>query len=162
MTTQIEIDIRKLERGTHIGRVKVTRNGKTFWRKQRVGQKSVDDTIISKPKLETMEDVNTWIDTKSKEYGSKNEFLTSKEYAEAYPKIKIIQAKEIESYNIKATESTGLNVGDRVHYAAVSPYGIAEELEGVVVKYRGAIRIKLDQKRNGKRYVTPHKGWQIL
>ena len=29
----------KLERGTHIGRVKVTRGGKTFYRKQRVGQK---------------------------------------------------------------------------------------------------------------------------
>lgn len=36
---QIEIDLTKIERGTHEGRVKVTRGGKTFWRKQRVGQK---------------------------------------------------------------------------------------------------------------------------
>ena len=36
---QIEIDLLKLERGTHEGRVKVTRGGKTFYRKQRVGQK---------------------------------------------------------------------------------------------------------------------------
>lgn len=36
---QIEINLVKLERGTHIGRVKVTRGGKTFWRKQRVGIK---------------------------------------------------------------------------------------------------------------------------
>jgi len=37
--TQIEIDISKLERGTHEGQVKVTRGGKTFYRKQRVGRK---------------------------------------------------------------------------------------------------------------------------
>lgn len=36
---QIEIDLSKLERGTHVGRVKVTRGGKTFWREQRVGVK---------------------------------------------------------------------------------------------------------------------------
>ena len=40
---QIEIDLglfTKIERGTHTGRVKVTRKGKTFWREQRIGQKS--------------------------------------------------------------------------------------------------------------------------
>lgn len=37
--TQIEIDLAKLERGLREGRVKVTRSGKTFWRKQRVGVK---------------------------------------------------------------------------------------------------------------------------
>lgn len=39
---QIEINLLKLERGTHIGRVKVTRGGKTFWRKQRVGVKEAE------------------------------------------------------------------------------------------------------------------------
>lgn len=39
---QIEIDLSKLERGTHVGRVKVTRGGKTFWREQRVGVKEVE------------------------------------------------------------------------------------------------------------------------
>ena len=43
----IEIDLSKLERGTHTGNVKVTRKGKTFYRKQRIGQKEVDkkDTL---------------------------------------------------------------------------------------------------------------------
>lgn len=43
---QIEIDLTKIERGTHVGRVKVTRGGKTFYREQRVGRKEpekVDD-----------------------------------------------------------------------------------------------------------------------
>ncbi len=35
----IQINLLKLERGTHTGRVKVTRAGKTFWRKQRIGRK---------------------------------------------------------------------------------------------------------------------------
>ncbi|MCK5027971.1 MAG: hypothetical protein KAS07_06125 [Candidatus Pacebacteria bacterium] len=160
--SKIEIDVSKLERGLREGQVKVTRGGKTFYRKQRVGRKEVEDLTTPKAKFETMEDVNAWIDTKAKEYGSKNEFLSSKEYADAYPEIKKVHSKATESYNVKATESTGLNVGDRVHYAVVSPYGIAEELEGIVVKYRGAIRIKLDQKQDGKRYVAPHKGWKIL
>ena len=41
---QIEIDLNKIERGTHEGRVKVTRGGKTFYRKQRVGQKEKPET----------------------------------------------------------------------------------------------------------------------
>ena len=36
---QIELDMSKLERGTHTGQVKVTRGGKTFYRKQRLGTK---------------------------------------------------------------------------------------------------------------------------
>ena len=41
---QIEIDLNKIERGTHEGRVKVTRGGKTFYRKQRVGVKKKPET----------------------------------------------------------------------------------------------------------------------
>lgn len=37
--TQIEIDLTKLERGLREGRIKVTRGGKTFYRRQRVGTK---------------------------------------------------------------------------------------------------------------------------
>lgn len=46
----IEIDLSKLERGTHIGRVKVTRGGKTFWRKQRIGQKEEEKKVDNKIK----------------------------------------------------------------------------------------------------------------
>ena len=43
---QIEIDLLKIERGLREGRVKVTRGGKTFWRKQRLGTKESE-----KPKM---------------------------------------------------------------------------------------------------------------
>ena len=52
---QIEIDLTKLERGTHIGRVKVTRGGKTFYRKQRVGRKEKEKEEIPTPNPEIME-----------------------------------------------------------------------------------------------------------
>lgn len=41
----IEINLSKLERGTHTGRVKVTRDGKTFYRKQRLGTKDTHKSI---------------------------------------------------------------------------------------------------------------------
>ena len=44
---QIEIDLTKLERGTHKGRVKVTRGGKTFWREQRLGRQEIGKKDIS-------------------------------------------------------------------------------------------------------------------
>jgi len=48
---QIEINLAKLERGTHTGRVKVIRGGKTFWRKQRVGRKSSETVEGVKKKI---------------------------------------------------------------------------------------------------------------
>jgi hypothetical protein len=52
---KIEIDLSKLERGTHVGRVKVTRGGKTFWRKQRVGVKGGEKSVkTTKPNPEVM------------------------------------------------------------------------------------------------------------
>ena len=44
---EIEFDLSKLERGTHTGQVKVTRGGKTFYRKQRLGRQTVDTENIS-------------------------------------------------------------------------------------------------------------------
>ena len=55
----IEIDLSKLERGTHTGNVKVTRKGKTFYRKQRIGQKEVDKKIDKE--LITINELNTAI-----------------------------------------------------------------------------------------------------
>lgn len=48
--TQIEIDLTKLERGTHVGRVKVTRGGKTFYRRQRVGVKEGEKEVKTSKK----------------------------------------------------------------------------------------------------------------
>lgn len=49
----IEINLRKLSRGTHTGRVRVTRSGKTFWREQRIGRK-VNDNIKKTPTMEPL------------------------------------------------------------------------------------------------------------
>jgi hypothetical protein len=60
----IEINLQKLERGLREGRVKVTRGGKTFWRKQRVGQKDGKngDKIVEKMKMlpDNVESVKTF------------------------------------------------------------------------------------------------------
>jgi hypothetical protein len=50
---QIEIDLAKIERGTHVGRVKVTRGGKTFWREQRVGVKEVEKPEMTDSEIGT-------------------------------------------------------------------------------------------------------------
>ena len=42
------LPLAKLERGTHEGRVKVTRKGKTFYRKQRLGRKDKDYNVNAK------------------------------------------------------------------------------------------------------------------
>ena len=47
---QIEINLLKLERGLREGRVKVTRGGKTFYRKQRVGRKEGEKEVDNKIK----------------------------------------------------------------------------------------------------------------
>ena len=59
----IEINLSKLERGLREGRVKVTRGGKTFWRKQRVGvkegkekpEKELEIIGLNKPEVESGE-----------------------------------------------------------------------------------------------------------
>ena len=45
---KIEINLSKLERGTHEGQVKVVRDGKTFYRKQRLGTKEKEGEVKSK------------------------------------------------------------------------------------------------------------------
>ena len=51
----IEININKLERGLRTERVKVTRGGKTFYRRQRVGQKVKEHEEIFAPESPIME-----------------------------------------------------------------------------------------------------------
>jgi hypothetical protein len=72
---QIEIDLSKLERGTHIERVKVTRGGKTFWRKQRVGVKEEEKKVdIHEPPSKVIMDIikESIIHTKDEKWGFKD------------------------------------------------------------------------------------------
>lgn len=81
-------------------------------------------------------------------------------YAEYKKKTKEYQEKQKEKYNKEAKKATGLKEGDRVEYAAISPFGVADVLTGIVVKYRGKTRVKLDLKFQGKKFTDVHKGWK--
>ena len=73
---QIEINMSKLERGTHEGRVKVTRGGKTFYRKQRVGQKEIDKKISYKSSHDFMENkINLNIDMRENDKFTKDSLM---------------------------------------------------------------------------------------
>ena len=73
-------------------------------------------------------------------------------------KLKIWKKQHVQ----EAKRATGLKEGDRVEYVAVSPFGMTESWKGKVVIYRGMLRVKLDGKNQGRRYVAIHKGWKRI
>ena len=50
-------------------------------------QKQGATPAAAKPNLKTVKDVEQWIEKKTREYGSRNEFVCSSEYADMYPEI---------------------------------------------------------------------------
>lgn len=78
-----------------------------------------------------------------------------------YPKkVKTHREKQKQKYNKAAKKATGLSEGTRVEYSFDSPFGFAEFLTGIVVKYRGKLQVRLDEKFSNKRYTPIHKGWK--
>lgn len=75
-------------------------------------------------------------------------------------KAKAYRTKQKQKYNKAAKKATNLNEGDRVEYSFVSPFGFSEFLTGIVVKYRGKLQVRLDEKFSNKRYTPIHKGWK--
>ena len=71
-------------------------------------------------------------------------------------KLKIWKKQHVQ----EAKRATGLKEGDRVEYVVVSPFGMTESWKGKVAIYRGMLRVKLDGKNQGRRYVAIHKGWK--
>lgn len=65
-------------------------------------------------------------------------------------------------YAQEAKKATGLKEGDKVEYVAVSPFGMTDLFRGKVVVYQGMLKVKLDTKHMGKRYVGVHKGWKKI
>ena len=113
--------------------------------------------------LDTVEDVENLIATKSKEYGSKNKFLASDEYKKLYPKIEQIykKARDIQGDKFqKAMADVEAKYGDRVEYASVSPWGIADVYIGTIINRNNLPYVKLDKKAQGRTYLKWHKGWK--
>ncbi len=68
MKKMIEIDLRKFDRGLRTERIRVTRAGKTFYRKQRVGKKShvemTPKNAVSVMPLKNVEGVTSGVNVK--------------------------------------------------------------------------------------------------
>ena len=171
---QIEINLSKLERGTHKGRVKVTRGGKTFWREQRLGRQEIDakskvtsESIHKAPALffDSYADALKYVDDRAKDYSSKNEFYSSEEYKKLFPILKNIHKIEIDEW-AKSAESAMSDVdvkyGDEVEYSHVTPFGV-EIYTGKVVSRKGIPHVKFDVGQttiDGKKSTRWHKGWR--
>lgn len=65
-----------------------------------------------------------------------------------------------QEYNQKTIANTGLEVGDKVVYFAPSWILGGTWYKGVIVLYRGKIKVRVDQPIEGKRYFQVNKGWK--
>lgn len=98
--------------------------------------------------FDSANDVRDYIKLKSKEYGSKNEFLSSEEYHKLYPSIKYIFDIEKQDYKKKADQAmfeVGVDFGDRVRYVLPNMFGGIIDYTGVVVNKAGVPYVKYDK-----------------
>jgi hypothetical protein len=112
--------------------------------------------------MKTYQEALDWIAKKSKEYGGKNEFLSSDEYRKAYPEIEKLRIGVLLDISAKgkiAMDEVGAKVGQRVYYDVVGLWGVVEQQEGVIkIDKQGIPRVKLD---SGK-IVKWHKGFKQI
>lgn len=112
--------------------------------------------------MKTYAEALEWIAKKSKEYKSKNEFLSSDEYRKAYPEIEKLRMGVLLDISAKgktAMDEVGAKVGQRVYYDVAGLWGAVEQQEGVIkMDKEGIPRVKLD---SGKT-VKWHKGFRPL
>lgn len=94
--------------------------------------------------FKSMEEVQDWIRKKSKEYGSKNKFLSSKEYRDVYPEIKKLYSKKSRSKQVEIVENEDNTFslkykGTKSTYVASVPpkdkFGIQSALGGTKAKF---------------------------
>jgi len=115
--------------------------------------------------MKTISEVNEYIQDGAKRHGSKNKFLSSKEYADMYPIIeKIYNAEKIkeDSTAYAAMKEVGAAYGDRVTYTLFGMFFTTDTLTGTLVCRNGLPMVKLDSKFNGKRFTQWHKGWKKI
>ena len=117
------------------------------------------------PMFETYQDATDWIETRSRDYKSKNEFLASEEYRNAYPAIKNLYDSEKKGFALEAKRamaSVGVAPGDKVSYVYISPFMGSERYSGTLQLRNGIPYVKLDAGQttmNGKQSTRWHKGW---
>jgi hypothetical protein len=136
----IEKDIKKAEEkaykrskdsraqgGSRPGGGALDRDMQRIWEGKRNLKDELERAKSQKPNLKTIEDVEQWIVKKAREYGSRNEFLCSSEYAERYPEITRIhdQVKKRKKEERKRVKEEHKRVS-----IIENPYGT-----GYVIKY---------------------------
>lgn len=113
---------------------------------------------------QSIEDANKWIDDKATEYGSKNKFLTSDEYKNAYPEISDLYKQTKNKFSDdadKAMKEVGAKFGDSVEYSEANPFGEVFVYEGKIINRNGVPYVNLSEKtRDGKNSVRWHKGFK--
>lgn len=123
----------------------------------------VDDNMVSK--TVTREDLQKLAD-KMNAMLDKHKVLKDPKSASKYELLRMEYDKKLKIWKKQhvqeAKRATGLKEGDRVEYVAVSPFGMTESFRGKVVVYQGMLRVRLDIKQMGKRYVAIHKGWKKI
>ena len=100
------------------------------------------------PDFETYDEACAWVDRKAKEYGGKNNFLSSDEYREAYPKIAALHAAGHRVYTARKQDDlaeAGLRSGDRVTSTTQGIFGPGDSISGTITMRKGVPWVKLDE-----------------
>ena len=66
-----------------------------------------------------------------------------------------------EEYNERKIKETRLNIGDRVENVSLGMFGVAR-FTGEVALNRGRVKIRLDEKYQGKRHVPISMNWKKI
>jgi len=106
------------------------------------------------------EDMHAWINEKAEEYGGKNKFYASPEYAKIYPIFTKITAKHEavrKAEGEKAMAEAGLIPGNRVEIVGVSLTGHEAPVQGnLYLDKKGIPKVKTDEGKHEKW----NKGWK--
>jgi len=112
--------------------------------------------------MKTYQEALEWIENKSKEYGGKNRFFSSKEYRDKYTEIQDLYRKSLLDISLKgksAMEEVGAKEGQRVYYDVVGFWGKIEKQTGTIkIDKKGIPKVKLDFGET----VRWHKGFRPL
>ena len=117
--------------------------------------------------LQTIDDVNIYMNDGYSRYGSQNKFLASDEYRNNYSTIaQIINSHNAVQHNkqIKlaeqAMQEVNAHYGDTVKYGIVGMFMNIDIVTGIITKRNDLPVVKLNEKFNGKRFINWNKGWQ--
>ena len=128
-------------------------------------EKSNKNPRANSPLPESYGDMERWVKERSDIYGSRNEFLTSDEYKQAYPFLReLYKAEKLKTANLadRAMAEVKAEYGDRVFYDYVTPWGV-ETYKGIITSRAGIPYIKLDEGQTtmtGAKSLRWHKGWR--